>query len=65
MLWTLGFHGSHLLEPVAQTTFANATGEAVFSKSFFDTYVVMGGCGTTICVLLLILIFYSLILTIP
>ena len=58
MLWTLGFHGSHLLEPVAQTTFANATGEAVFSKSFFDTYVVMGGCGTTICVLLLILIFY-------
>lgn len=58
LLWLLGFHGSHLLEPVAQTTFANATGEAIFSKSFFDTYVVMGGCGTTICVLLILLIFY-------
>lgn len=58
LLWILGFHGSHLLEPVAQTTFANVTGEAIFSKSFFDTFVVMGGCGTTICVLLLLLIFY-------
>lgn len=58
LLWVLGFHGSHLLEPVAQTTFANATGESLFSKSFFDTYVVMGGCGTTICVLLILLIFY-------
>lgn len=58
LLWLLGFHGSHLLEPVAQTTFANATGEALFSKSFFDTYIVMGGCGTTICVLLILLIFY-------
>lgn len=58
LLWILGFHGSHLLEPVAQTTFANATGQAIFSKSFFDTFVVMGGCGTTICVLLLLLIFY-------
>lgn len=58
LLWLLGFHGSHLLEPVAQTTFANATGEALFSKSFFDTYVVMGGCGTTICVFLILLFFY-------
>lgn len=58
LLWLLGFHGSHLLEPVAQTTFANATGEALFSKSFFDTYIVMGGCGTTICVLLILLIFH-------
>lgn len=59
LLWMLGFHGSHILEPVAQTTFAEATGETIFSKSFFDTYVVMGGCGTTICVLLILLIFYK------
>ncbi len=58
LLWALGFHGSHVLEPVAQTTFANATGEAVFSKSFFDTYIVMGGCGATICVFLVLIIFY-------
>ena len=58
LLWLLGFHGSHLLEPVAQTTFANATGDAIFSKSFFDTYIVMGGCGTTICVLIILIFFY-------
>ena len=58
VLWICGLHGSHLLEPVAQTTFQEVTAESVFSKSFFDTYVVMGGCGTTICVLLALLIFF-------
>ena len=59
ILWICGFHGSHLLEPVAQTTFLSVSEDVVFSKSFFDTYVVMGGCGTTICVLLILLIFYQ------
>ena len=58
LLWVCGFHGSHLLEPVAQTTFATVSEEFVFSKSFFDIYVVMGGCGTTICVLLVLLLFF-------
>lgn len=31
--------------------------EKNFSKSFLDTYVVMGGCGTTICALFAILLF--------
>lgn len=58
LLWLCGFHGSHMLEPVAQTIFVQVSEEIIFSKSFFDTYVVMGGCGTTICVLLILLIFY-------
>ena len=58
LLWICGFHGSHLLEPVAQTTFAEVSSDVIFSKSFFDTYIVMGGCGTTICVLIILLIFY-------
>ena len=57
-LWICGFHGSHLLEPVAQSTFSQVTENSIFSKSFFDTYIVMGGCGATICVLLVLLIFY-------
>ena len=57
VLWSLGFHGSHILEPVAQGTFALQPG-AIFSKSMFDSFVVMGGCGTTICVLLALLIFF-------
>ena len=58
-LWFCGAHGSHLLEPVAQTIFSQVSESIVFSKSFFDTYVVMGGCGTTICVLLLLLFFFK------
>ena len=58
LFWIFGFHGSHLMEPVAQSTFTIVTEDAVFSKSFFDTYIVMGGCGTTICVLLVLLLFY-------
>lgn len=58
LLWICGFHGSHVMEPVAQSVFATVTEDVVFSKSFFDIYVVMGGCGTTICVLLILLLFY-------
>lgn len=58
ILWVFGIHGSHVLEPVAQNTFALQEG-VIFSKSMFDIYVVMGGCGTTICVLIALLIFFS------
>lgn len=58
LLWLCGFHGSHVMEPVAQGMFSLVTNDMIFSKSFFDTYVVMGGCGTTICVLLVLLLFY-------
>ena len=56
--WSLGFHGSNLMEPIAQSIFSDVAADTVFSKSFFDTYIVMGGCGTTICVLLLLLLFF-------
>lgn len=59
VLWICGFHGSHVLEPVAQGMFTTVTEDLIFSKSFFDTYVVMGGCGTTICVLLVLLFFFK------
>lgn len=59
ILWICGFHGSHVLEPVAQGMFTTVTEDLIFSKSFFDTYVVMGGCGTTICVLLVLLFFFK------
>ena len=56
-LWFFGFHGSHILESVAQEFFYIRP-DHIFNKSTFDTFVVMGGCGTTICVLLLILFFF-------
>lgn len=58
LLWSLGFHGSHMLEEVASSYFSNVGEHIIFSKSFFDVFIVMGGCGTTICVLLIGLIFF-------
>lgn len=58
LLWILGFHGSHMLEVVVPNYFSEVGEGIIFSKSSFDTFVVMGGCGTTICVLLVILLFF-------
>lgn len=57
LLWMLGFHGSHMMENVAVNHFSAVGEDIIFSKSLFDTYVVMGGCGTTICVLIAIFLF--------
>lgn len=57
-LWALGFHGSHMMEVVASSYFSQVGHDIIFSKSFFDVFVVMGGCGTTVCLLLLGLFFY-------
>jgi lactose/cellobiose-specific phosphotransferase system IIC component len=63
-LWFLGIHGSNALEPVmteiyAASAEANAAALAagspppyVMTKSFFDSYVTMGGAGCTLSLLL-------------
>lgn len=68
ILWFFGMHGSNILEPLAQSMFATAltanqtavsVGNApsnIYTKTFFDTFVLMGGCGTTLCLLLAIFI---------
>ena len=68
-LWMLGIHGSDTLEGVMQTYFApglaanqaaaasGAMPPAVLTKEFFDCFVLMGGCGSTICLLIALLIF--------
>ena len=56
-LWAFGFHGSHMMETVAINCFSEVGQDVIFSKSFFDTFIVMGGCGTTVCVLIGVLLF--------
>jgi lactose/cellobiose-specific phosphotransferase system IIC component len=68
LFWLFGVHGSNILEPVAQSIFApalTANSEAIklglaptqiFTKTFFDTFVLMGGCGTSICLVAAIFI---------
>lgn len=68
LLWFFGIHGSDVLEDVMQTYFApglavNQAAAAsggqgvVLTKEFFDCFVLMGGCGATICLLIAILLF--------
>ena len=64
VLWFFGIHGSDVLEgvmqeyfaPVASSTAAN-TIDPILHKEFFDCFVLMGGCGATICLLIALLIF--------
>lgn len=69
LLWFFGIHGSDTLEGVMQTYFtpgleanqaALASGAAptvILTKGFFDCFVLMGGCGATVCLLICILLF--------
>lgn len=69
VLWMFGIHGSDTLEDVMATYFTPgikenmdavaAGGEptAILTKQFFDCFVLMGGCGATICLLIAIVIF--------
>lgn len=69
ILWMFGVHGSDALEGVMQTYFvpglaenqaAVAAGQApsaILTKEFFDCFVLMGGCGSAICLLIAILLF--------
>lgn len=69
VMWLFGIHGNNVLEPVAQSLYVPAVeinqaqiaqglpaGE-IYSKTFLDVFVLMGGCGTTWCLILALLIF--------
>lgn len=63
ILWFFGIHGSNMMTMVSEKLFeagmleniaAMAVGSApeyIFTKTFFDVFVLMGGSGTTICLL--------------
>lgn len=69
VLWMFGIHGSDTLEGVMEKYFtpgleanraaleAGVQPSAILTKQFFDCFVLMGGCGATICLLIAILIF--------
>ncbi|MBQ9605351.1 MAG: PTS sugar transporter subunit IIC/EAL domain-containing protein, partial [Firmicutes bacterium] len=55
-LWFLGIHGSNAVEAFMSTHTAVGS-DIIFSKTFLDVFVLMGGCGTSICIIISILIF--------
>ena len=53
VLWFFGVHGSDALEGVMNDQIVGGqSGEILTNKAFFDCFVLMGGCGTTICLLI-------------
>ena len=68
IFWFFGMHGNNILEPVAESLFipavsinktlieSNLMPTEIFTKTFFDTFVIMGGCGSTLCLIIAILL---------
>ena len=63
VLWFFGIHGSDVLEDVMQKYFAPVSSttaapiDSILHKEFFDCFVLMGGCGAALCLLIALLIF--------
>lgn len=69
IMWVFGIHGNNVLDNVANNIFvpaieqnqaALAAGNLapnIFSKTFFDTFVYVGGSGTTLCLIIALFLF--------
>lgn len=57
-IWFFGVHGSNVFESTNNIVFIGASGG--ITKPFLDTFVLMGGCGSTICLLVALLVFARL-----
>lgn len=67
-MWFFGIHGSNVLDNVARNIFNNGLDintalisdgnlpTEIISKSFMDTFVLFGGCGTILCLVVAILL---------
>lgn len=69
LLWFFGIHGNDVLESASQSIFAPAMdmnaglisqglqATEIYSQTFFNVFVLMGGCGSTLCLLIAIFLF--------
>ena len=56
IMWFFGIHGNNVLDPIVEGHFS-AIGSGIFNKTFQDTFVIMGGCGSMLCLVIAILLF--------
>lgn len=52
LLWFFGINGSAVLEDAAGALFGPGASSAVLSRSFFDAFVLIGGGGALLCLIL-------------
>ncbi len=57
VMWWFGIHGNNVLNQVAEDMFTEIISGEIVSKSFMDTFVLMGGTGCMIGLLLAMMIF--------
>ena len=69
LFWFFGLHGSNILEPVTTELYISAMDANVaafaagakppfmFTKTFFDVFISMGGSGSTICMIIACLLY--------
>ncbi|MCC8190225.1 MAG: EAL domain-containing protein, partial [Planctomycetes bacterium] len=68
LFWFFGIHGTNLLEPMTASLYgtamaANQSAAAagtpvpyIFTKTFFDAFISLGGSGSTLCLILAVLV---------
>ena len=69
LMWFFGIHGNNVLEPVCQELFVPAMdinqqlvaqgmeATEIYSKTFLDVFINMGGSGSIMCLLIAIMVF--------
>ncbi len=57
LMWWFGIHGNNVLNQVAEDMFTQIIPGEIVSKSFIDTFVIMGGTGCLIGLLIAIMVF--------
>ena len=55
-LWFFGIHGHNMLDAVIKQNFTDVTA-GIFSKTMQDVFVLLGGAGAMLCLLIAILLF--------
>lgn len=56
-MWIVGIHGSKVIDPAMQENFVRISQGEVYSKTFQDVFVFMGGTGSVLCLVIAILLF--------
>lgn len=57
VMWFFGLHGSNVLDAVIKRNYANVDGVHIYNKTFQDVFVIMGGCGAVLGLVIAILLF--------
>ena len=59
LFWFFGIHGSNVFLSVNIAIFHDVPGELI-TQTFFDVFVLMGGCGTSICLVVSLFLYSNL-----